>query len=134
MVEYPVEVPSNAGRIVGEIHCDHVPVNFSKDAFDFDSADWKEVVHTIRGTGPLSPVRRRSLGYPPDNSPLGAAVYAFRRNDPGTRNLIPGDGTRSVHEMTRRWAARFHDGDPAFQTDRIWYEAALAHDKIRASR
>jgi hypothetical protein len=135
VIEYPVEMPANAGRIVGEIHCDHVPVNFTKNAFEYDGADWKEVVHAIRGTGPLSPVRRKSLGYPPyNNSPLALLFGAFRRNDPGTRNLIPGDGSRAVHEMTRHWATRFHDGDPAFQTDRIWYEAVLAHEKIKASR
>jgi Domain of unknown function (DUF4365) len=134
MIEYPLEIPSSAGRIVGEIHCDHVPVNFSKDSFHYDSADWKEVVHAIRGTGPLSPVRCRRLGYPPNESPLGLLFTAFRRNDPGTRYLTPGDGNHAVHEMARNWAARFHDGDPAFQTDRMWYAAALAHDKISASR
>src|SRR6266704_1031316 len=25
--EYPIEIPANQGRLVGEIHIDHVPVN-----------------------------------------------------------------------------------------------------------
>ena len=33
-IEYPIEPPANQGRIVGEIHLDHVPVNYTKDAFD----------------------------------------------------------------------------------------------------
>ncbi|HEX7300441.1 MAG TPA: ATP-binding protein, partial [Solirubrobacteraceae bacterium] len=30
-VEYPIEIPANLGRIVGEIHVDHAPVLYTKD-------------------------------------------------------------------------------------------------------
>jgi len=130
-VEYPIELPM-AGRIIGEIHCDHVPVNLSKDAFDYASADWQEVCRVIRGTGPLGYRRSVMLGYPVNDSPLARLFHAFRRNDPGARYLIPGDGVRAIHERTRMWADRFYSGDPEFQTDAIWYEAVLDHDRKKA--
>lgn len=130
--EYPVEL--GQGRIVGEIHCDHLPVSFLKNAFDYDSADWQEVVRAIRGTAPLRTGLCSKLGYPRNDSPLGLLFRGFRRNDPGTRYLVPGDGERALHQKAQEWAARFHDGDPDFQTDQIWYDAALAHDEIRKKR
>jgi hypothetical protein len=132
VIEYPVDVPM-AGRIVGEIHCDHVPVNYTKEAFEYDSLDWQEVVRVIRGSGPLSPVKCKIYGYPVNDSPLARIVKAFRRNDPGARYLTPGDGTRAIHERARMWAAWFHEGRPEFQTDQIWYDAALFHDQTNTS-
>jgi hypothetical protein len=132
MLEYPVEMP-RAGRIIGEIHCDHVPVNFTKTAFDYDSAEWRQVVRTIRGDGPLMPLHCKRLGYPVNDSPLGLLFSAFRRNDPGIRYLTPGDGRHAIHEKTRAWAAQFHSGEPTFQTDQMWYEAVLYHDKLNNS-
>ena len=126
--EYPVDMPM-AGRIVGEIHCDHVPVNYVKEAFDYESLDWQEVVRVIRGSGPLGAVKSKTYGYPVNDSPLARIVRAFRRNDPGMRNLTPGDGMHAIHDKTRTWAAWFHEGRPEFQADQIWYDAALSHDE-----
>ncbi|MGY3206356.1 helix-turn-helix domain-containing protein [Streptomyces sp. TE5632] len=127
MVEYPADWPAK-GRLVGEIHCDHVPVNFTSTAFDYDSPEWRGVVHAVRGSGPLTPLRAQKLGYPPNTSPLATLFGAFRRNDPGLRCLIPGDGVRALHESAAAWAERFHKGDPAYQSDEVWYDAALNHD------
>ncbi|GAB3901209.1 DUF4365 domain-containing protein [Kibdelosporangium lantanae] len=131
VIEYPVDAPM-AGRIVGEIHCDHLPVSFLKNAFDYDSNDWQQVIQAIRGRGPLGPALRRRLGFPTNDSPLALLFNAFRRNDPGTRYLTPGNGRHAVHQKAREWADRFHNCDPAFQTDRIWYEAARSHDEINS--
>lgn len=116
------------GRLVGEIHCDHVPVNFTHTAFDYDSPEWRGVVHAIRGPGPLVPLRAQKLGFASNTSPLATLFAAFRRNDPGLRCLIPGDGVRALHETAATWAERFHQGDPAYQSDEAWYDAALRHD------
>ncbi|MFE9859199.1 restriction endonuclease [Streptomyces sp. NPDC005780] len=125
-VEYPVDGPAK-GRLVGEIHCDHVPVNFTKTAFDYDSPEWRAVVHAVRGPGPLALRHAQRLGYAPNTSPLATLFGAFRRNDPGLRNLVPGDGTKALHDEAAAWAERFRKGDPAYQSDDKWYEAALAH-------
>ncbi|MGH7743471.1 MAG: ATP-binding protein [Candidatus Dormibacteria bacterium] len=126
--EYPIEVP-RAGRIVGEIHIDHVRVNYQKNAFEYETPEWKKVVRALRGEGPLLPKRARVLGYPENTSPLARLVSGYRRNDPGLTYLIPGDGRNALHERSREWAQRFRKGDPEFQTDEKWYQAARQHDQ-----
>jgi Histidine kinase-, DNA gyrase B-, and HSP90-like ATPase len=125
--EYPVEVP-NAGRIVGEIHVDHVKVNYQKNAFEYDTPEWKKVVQVIRGRGPILPKASRALGYPANTSPLARLVAGYRRNDPGLKYLIPGDGKNALHELARDWADRFRNGDAKYQSDEEWYRAAEQHD------
>jgi len=126
--EYPIEVP-RAGRIVGEIHIDHVRVNYQKNAFEYDTPDWKRVVRVLRGEGPLLPKRAKALGYSENTSPLARLLAGYRRADAGLGYLIPGDGRNALHERAREWAERFHKGDPDFQTDEKWYQAARQHDE-----
>ncbi|MFJ8637468.1 hypothetical protein [Streptomyces sp. NPDC093568] len=132
LMEYPADLPMK-GRLVGEIHCDHVPVTFTKTAFNYDSPEWRAVVHAVRGFGPLSPGQARRLGYAPNTSPLARLFSAFRRNDPGLRCLVPGDGAKAVHETAFGWGKRFRLGDPAYQGDERWYDAALKHDTLRSA-
>ncbi|MFD9452695.1 helix-turn-helix domain-containing protein [Streptomyces sp. NPDC059985] len=133
-MEYPID--GNRGRIVGEIHCDHVPVSYLKGSLDLESPEWIHVVRAIRGDGPLSPYARRRAGYSPEQnqSPLGKIFNAFRRTDPGLRFLVPGDGKRALHAQAEKWGRAFHQGDPAYQSDELWYEAAKSHDALRSLR
>ncbi|NEM07732.1 ATP-binding protein [Geodermatophilus normandii] len=126
--EYPMEVPAGAGRIVGEIHIDHVRVNYQKNAFEYETPDWKRVVRALRGEGPLLPKRARALGYPENASPLALLVAGYRRNVPGLNYLIPGDGKVALHQRAREWAELFRKGDPEYQSDEQWYLAAQQHD------
>ena len=48
-IEYPIEAPANYGRIVGEIHIDHVPVTYTKNAFDTSDRSWAQAVKIVRG-------------------------------------------------------------------------------------
>ena len=73
--EYPIEVPPE-GRLVGEIHCDHVGVNYQKNAFEYDTPEWRKVVRTLRGDAPLRPEIARRLGYPANTSPLAVVVIS----------------------------------------------------------
>jgi len=125
--EYPVEVP-NAGRIVGEIHIDHVKVNYQKNAFEYDTPEWKKVVQVLRGRGPILPKTAKEAGYSPNTSPLARLVAGYRRNNPGLNYLIPGDGKNALHELAREWANRFRAGDAKYQSDEEWYRAAQQHD------
>jgi hypothetical protein len=126
--EYPIEVP-RAGRIVGEIHVDHVRVNYQKNAFEYDTPDWKRVVNVLRGEGPLQPKRAAALGYARNNSPLARLLAGYRRNDAGLGYLIPGDGKNALHERAKEWAELCRKGDLDYETDEKWYEAARAHDE-----
>ncbi len=131
-VEYPVEVP-RAGRIVGEIHVDHVRVNYQKNAFEYETPDWKRVTRVLRGEGPLLPQHAKAAGYARNTSPLARLHTGYRRNNPGLNYLIPGDGKNALHDRAKEWADRFRKGDPDYQTDERWYLAAQQHDQPPAA-
>lgn len=125
--EYPVELPAGAGRIVGEIHIDHVRVNYQKTAFEYDTPDWQRVVRVLRGEGPLKVQRAKNLGYPTNNSPLARLFTGYRRNVPGLDYLIPGNGDIATHELAKAWSDRFRKGEAKYQSDEEWYRAAYLH-------
>lgn len=126
--EYPIEVPYE-GRIIGEVHLDHVPVNYQKNAFEYSTIEWKHAVRYLRGEGPLRPQIARSAGYAENDSPIGRLFTGYRRLDPGLKCLVPGDGSHAIHEKAREWAKLFRRGDSAYQDDHVWYEAARQHDQ-----
>jgi Histidine kinase-, DNA gyrase B-, and HSP90-like ATPase len=126
--EYPIDSPRNEGRIVGEIHCDHVPVNYTKTSFEFDSSEWKSVLRIVRGDSPFRPQRARGLSRPLNESPLARLFTGYRRDDPGLNYLVPGNGKVAEREKAVEWARLFREGVPEYQTDEIWYEAARLHD------
>jgi hypothetical protein len=129
--EYPVELgTTQGGRIVGEIHLDHVPVTYQKSDFIRGSRDWITAINMIRGEGPLLQKKAKALGYPDNDSPLGHLFNAFRRNDPGLKCLIPGDGKVALHQRARQWAKEFRKGRADFLTDQKWFEAARDHDEV----
>lgn len=125
--EYPIEMPANQGRIVGEIHLDHVPVTYQKNDFDRQSHDWQVAIEVVRGSDSLKPKGAREV----NESPLAILYSAFRRNDPGLRYLTPGDGQRALHTKAREWATLFDKGIPRMLEDTEWYEAAARHQRIK---
>lgn len=129
-IEYPIELANQGGRLIGEIHLDHVPVTYQKDAFEYSDRSWRGAVQLLRGDGPLLPNKAKAAGYQVNESPLAQLVRGFRRNDAGLRYLTPGDGARPIHEETRRWAERFHRGDEEYQSDGIWWDAVVRHEEL----
>lgn len=131
-VEYPVEVPNNQGRIVGEIHLDHVRVSYTKDSFDSSDPAWVGAIRMIRGDGPLLPEKAKRLNYEQNNSPLARLHRGYRRNDPGENYLTPGNGKARL--PTDDWVGFFHFYDPDYQTDKKWWEQVLEHERIVKAR
>ncbi|MFF1904273.1 ATP-binding protein [Kitasatospora sp. NPDC058218] len=127
--EYPIELANQGGRLIGEIHLDHVPVTYQKNAFEYSSGSWRGAVDYLRGPGPLQPEKAKKANHAENDSPLGLLYKAYRRNAAGARCLIPGDGKGPIHEETRRWAQLFHAGDPAYQTDERWWDAVVNHEE-----
>jgi hypothetical protein len=128
--EYPVEVPYE-GRIVGEIHIDHVPVNYQKNAFEYDGQAWRAVVIALRGEGPVQPQKRVERGYTAANdAPFARLFDGYRRNDPGLNYLVPGNGTNALKQKAVEWARAFRAGDSEYQSDERWYLAAKQHDEL----
>ena len=126
--EYPVEL-SQGGRIIGEIHLDHVPVNYQKTAFEWSDRNWIAAAEFLRGRGPLLPRRAEQLGWAQNNSPLSSLIKGYRRADPGYRCLIPGDGQSAIHAKAKEWAEFFHRGDPEYQDDSKWWESVVFHER-----
>jgi hypothetical protein len=128
-LEYPIEL--GMGRIVGEIHLDHAPVNVRKNNFDTSSQEWRFMVEKVRGPEPLRPKTAMRLVGRENTSPMGRLFNAYRENKPGLRYLVPGNGTSSIHDTAKAWGQKFRSGDPEYLTDEKWYDAAEAHDKIK---
>lgn len=125
--EYPVELGSTVGgRIVGELHVDYLIPTYQKNGFDTTDRAWRLTVEAIRGAGPILPKKRKILGYDGDNeSPLGKLVNAFRRADPGTKNLaIP-------NALAKEFARRYVANDLEYETDEKWYKVAQEVDRER---
>jgi hypothetical protein len=134
-IEYPVEVPANAGRIVGEIHLDHVRVTYTKDSFDTADPAWHAATKILRGEGPLRPRLARELHYPTNNSPLARLYRGYRRNVPGKDYLMPGTGAeKRARRDTSDWVKKFHAGDAEFQSDAKWWEAIEEHEAAVEAR
>ncbi|MFD6876565.1 ATP-binding protein, partial [Streptomyces sp. NPDC060075] len=129
--EYPVDLAHQGGRIIGEIHLDHVPVTYQKDAFEYGDRSWLSAVEVLRGLAPLQPKRAEDLNYPENVSPLALLFKGYRRNDAGLRCLVPGDGRKPIHDETRRWGQQFQKGSPDFQTDERWWQAILEHEETK---
>jgi hypothetical protein len=129
--EYPIDDPRNRGRFIGQVHLDHCRVSYTKDRFERDDTSWGEMVHVVRGDGPLQPQKARAGGFPVQDAPLYRLFQAFRRTSPQgkagrwTRILCLKDNDRAL-EM----AERFDKGDPDYQTDERWY--ALLEEEDRA--
>ncbi|WP_433330185.1 ATP-binding protein [Spirillospora sp. CA-294931] len=126
--EYPIDSRHGRGRFVGEIHCDHVPVNYQKTAFEYDGPEWRTVVRYIRGDSPLREKIAERLKLPRNTSPLALLYTGFRREDPGLNYLVPGDGKQALFERAIDWAKKFRAGEAEYQSDEKWYEAAYQHD------
>ena len=125
--EYPVELGSTVGgRIIGELHVDYLIPTYQKNGFDTTDRAWRLTLEAIRGAGPILPKKRQALGYDGDNeSPLGKLVNAYRRTDPGTKNLaIP-------NSLAKEFAKRFTSGDLEYETDDKWYKVAQESDRER---
>ena len=130
ILEYPVETPATKGRIIGEIHLDHAPVDYKKDHFETSTREWISAIEILRGAGPLKPETAKRLGITGTNdSPIARLFRGYRRNDPGSRYLIPGDGVSAIHDQAADWARKFERGDAEYQSDSKWWEAVEFHDR-----
>lgn len=127
-LEYPIELGATVGgRIVGEIHVDHLHPTYQKNDFVRFGLLWREVVEHLRGQGPLLPKMRKAMGFDAANeTPLGLLVNAYRRVDAGATNLM------ARNAEARQWAEKFRKGIREFQDDSKWFEAARLADQERA--
>jgi predicted RNA-binding Zn-ribbon protein involved in translation (DUF1610 family) len=129
--EYPIDDQRGRGRLIGEIHIDHVRVDYVKERFDRTDPAWGEMVEVLRGTGPLRPEKAKLLGYGDNSSPLFRLFKAFRRSSPASkvagayaRLLLVSDNARA-----KEMAEEFHEGNPKFQDDSEWWRLVEEADR-----
>jgi hypothetical protein len=130
--EYPIDDLRLGGRIVGEIHIDHCKVPYTKNLFSRTDPHWDEMILALRGDGPLLPMKRRSLGFGENHTPLYKLVRAFHRAIPRTGGG-PGSwanvlGVRDNNKASE-YAKSFARNDPDYQSDEKWYQLIIEQEE-----
>jgi Double zinc ribbon/Histidine kinase-, DNA gyrase B-, and HSP90-like ATPase len=123
--EYPID--QIYGRIVGEIHLDHVPVDFQKQDFQRSSDEWRRVNEFLRGGSlipsrwpqgqrNMTPVSRLFQGY--------RKVRNFGRADMymGRYSTATGKAERIDRAVEREYYEKFLAREPGYYDDEKWWE------------
>lgn len=130
--DYPID--SQYGRIVGEIHIDHVPVDFMKTDFQRNSAEWMRAMSFLRGESSLQP---KKPGADQNKSVLFRLYQAYRR----VRNFGKGDmymgvwdaatkkATRISREKEAEYFEKFKQRLPGFYDDSEWWKLVETADQ-----
>ncbi len=133
--DYPID--AIYGRIVGEVHLDHVRVDFTKGDFDRSTDEWKRAMDFLRGMSSLQP---KQHGSSENNSPVMKIFRAYRRvrkiglGDMYMGERQPGDedAKRVSRETEQDFLRRFRNKEPGYFDDEKWWEkveeASSDHD------
>ncbi|MDD9852138.1 MAG: ATP-binding protein [Gammaproteobacteria bacterium] len=130
--DYPIDSPY--GRIVGEVHLDHVPVDFAKQNFQRSSPEWMEAMKFIRGESSLQP---RQIGANENTSPVFRIYQGYRRvRNPGRRDMYmgfwnkdKGKPDRISREVERGFLEKFRRKDKGYYDDSKWWEKVEEADR-----
>jgi len=123
--DYPID--SQYGRIVGEIHLDHVPVDFTKQDFQRSSSEWIEAMKFIRGESSLQP---RQDGADQNDSPVFKIYQGYRRTRDfgsgdmymGFWNKDKGKPARIDRKTEEEFLERFKRKEEGYYDDSKWWE------------
>ena len=121
--EYPID--QLTGRIVGEVHLDHVPVDYTKQDFERPSREWIEAMNFIRG-GALQAKNR--LDNERNSSPMGRIFDGYRYTKKmGKEDMYMGTWTESGPERISRdveqnYLQKFKAHEPGYWDDAKWWE------------
>lgn len=123
--EYPID--QQYGRIVGEVHLDHVPVDFQKQNFQTSTEEWISALRFLRG-GSLLPSK-----WPEgerNESPVSMLFQGYRKvRNFGRADLYMGvydDGKKKAVRISREIERDFYDKFlsrvPGFYDDSRWWD------------
>ena len=130
--DYPIDGPY--GRIVGEVHLDHVAVDFMKQDFQRSSREWDDAMRFLRGASSLQP---RQKGANENASPIFKLYQGYRRvRNVGKRDMYMGSwdreqgaGVRVSRELEREYYRKFVERAPGFYDDEEWWKLVEAADE-----
>ena len=123
--EYPVD--DQTGRIVGEVHLDHVQVDFLKKDFERASAEWERAMEYLRGES-LRPKKWAdgSVNDSPVSVLHGAykRIRRFGRGDMymGRWDAAKGKAVRIGRDVEDDLYQKFLAGDPGYLDDAEWWK------------
>lgn len=131
--DYPID--QQFGRIVGEVHLDHVPVDFLKQDFQRTSAEWADAMEIIRGESSLQPKQPNAEF---NSSPLYKLYQGYRRvRDFGKRDMYMGfwdqsknAAVRISREIEQDYYKRFQAKEPGFYDDSEWWTVVDQADNM----
>lgn len=123
--DYPID--SNYGRIVGEIHLNHVPVDFMKQDFQRSSPEWHRAMAFIRGESSLQPTQPNADH---NESPVFKLYQGYRKvKTAGKSDLYMGEWdpvkcspTRISRQTELEYYEKFKEKLPGFYDDAEWYK------------
>ena len=122
-LEYPID--QTFGRIVGEVHLDHVPVDYTKQDFERPSREWTEAMNFLRGGGLQA--KNRPDGER-NESPLGKIFDGYRKTKKfGKEDMYMGTWSESGPERISRdveaeFYRRFKERETGYLEDTKWWE------------
>ncbi|WP_158250203.1 ATP-binding protein [Cryobacterium sp. M96] len=123
--EYPTD--QQTGRIIGEIHLDHIPVDFQKQDFQRSSEEWQRAVSHIRGESLLpstwpagqrneSPISKLFQGYRKVRNYGRLDMYMGRYDE------AAGKAVRINRDVEAELFDRFQKREVGFFDDTKWWE------------
>jgi len=123
--DYPADSPY--GRIVGEIHLDHVPVDFLKQDFQRSSPEWQRALSFLRGDSSLQP---NQPGAENNNSAVYMLYQGYRRvRRFGTHDMYMGywdeqsKGPKRIDRKTEKeYLEKFNQKLPGYYDDSEWWK------------
>ncbi len=121
--EYPLD--QLTGRIIGEVHLDHVPVDYTKQDFERPSREWQDALKFLRGGGLQQKNRDDGVA---NNSPLGRIFNGFRRVKKfGKEDMYMGTwGDTKAERISREteldYYKRFKLREPGYYEDAKWWD------------
>lgn len=127
--DYPID--SIYGRIVGEVHLDHVPVDFMKQDFQRSSPEWTRAMTYLRGDSSLQPTQE---GAKDNQSYIYKLYQGYRRvRKVGKHDMYMGfwDGnkpSRIGRDLETEYLERFEKKEPGFYDDSEWWKLVEAAD------
>ena len=134
--DYPIDGPF--GRIIGEVHLNHVPVDFLKQDFQRTSEEWQRAMTFLRGESSLQPTQPNAEA---NSSPVFKLYQGYRRvRTPGKTDMYmgfwdaaaappPGKPKRISRATEEEFKAKFLEKLPGFYDDTEWWKLVEQADQ-----
>lgn len=124
--EYPQE-NEGRGRIIGELHLDYVPVDYTKSDFVRTTPQWTRAIKYIRGDASLLP---RKQGDTPNDSIMFKLYQGYHQMSvPGKKSMYIGYWSESQNKPVTFDKAKmdeyiqgFKDKKPGYYKEEDWWE------------